>query len=138
MIKRDPYNHEEKWNSWIKKNDNGIHGISKRNSDIILEFLKDMEVGKNVSPFSRKGERSYIRLTTLADKMLFYARNFNKPLDKLTKNDVHKVFSDMQKGILKKIDGTKYIATGNYIKDFKCFWGWAGDIDLDLLLEKTQ
>ena len=49
----------------------GIEGLSKFNSEIILKFLNDMEIGINVGMGTKKGSRSYIRLNTLKDKIFF-------------------------------------------------------------------
>ncbi|MBM4103135.1 MAG: site-specific integrase [Planctomycetes bacterium] len=139
MLKRDPYHHKERWDAWKAQNMNAIKGISKYNSDLILAFLSDMEIGKNVSPVSRKGERSVVRLNSLRGKMIFFAEYFNKNLDLLAKDDVHKLIFDMRSGTLKRKDGKAYLAVGEYVKDFKAFWGWLrrtgrtqNDIALDL------
>lgn len=125
MLKRDPYNHQARWEKWKQENLNGIKGIFKHNSDLILLFLTDMEMGKNVSPVSRKGERSYSRLMALKSRLIFFARRFqNKKLDTLTKDEIHKLFFDMRKGIILKDSGQSYIGVGDYVKDFKTFWGW--------------
>ncbi len=59
MAKIDPYKHEERWNRWKERTANGIPDISKKNSDIIKQYLQDMEHGINVSAKSVKGGRSY-------------------------------------------------------------------------------
>jgi integrase len=139
MLKRDPYHHKERWETWKAKNRNGIMDISKYNSTLILEFLSDMEMGKNVSPLSRKGERSYVRLNNLRGKIIFFAKCFNENLDSLTKDKVHQLFFNMRNGTLKREDGKTYLAVGEYVKDFKAFWSWLrrtgrtqNDITLDL------
>ena len=124
MLKRDPYHHREHWEKWKAENQNGINDISNDNSTLILQFLSDMETGKNVSPVSRKGERSYIRLNNLRGKMFFFAKIFDKNLASLTKDDVHQLFLRMRNGTLKRKDGKVYLAVGEYVKDFKAFWGW--------------
>lgn len=124
MVKRDPYGHEARWRQWKQENQSGIEGITKHNSDLILAFLSDMEIGKNISPASKKGERSCIRLNNLKDKVVFFARAFNKKLDGLTKDEVHQFFYDMRNGTVLRRDGKRYIAAGEYVKDFKTFWRW--------------
>ncbi len=139
MLKRDPYNHKERWGKWKEQNIGAIDGISKYNSELIMTFLSDMEIGKNVSPISRKGERSVVRLNNLRGKMVFFAKYFDKNLDQLTKDNIHKLFFDMRSGVLKRKDGKVYLAVGEYVKDFKAFWSWlkrtgktAEDIAIDL------
>jgi len=68
-MKIDPYKHKERWNRWKEKTTNGIPDISKKNSEIIKQYLHDMEHGLNVSAKSVKGGRSYIRLNTLREKI---------------------------------------------------------------------
>lgn len=125
MLKRDPYNHQARWEKWKQENIDGIKGISPHNSELITAFLEDMEMGKNVSPFSRKGERSYGRLIGLKSRLIFFAKRFaGKKLDTLTKDEIHKLFFDMRKGKILKTSDQNYIGVGNYVRDFKTFWGW--------------
>ena len=47
-MKKDPYGHEERFKRWkeqVKKT--GIPEVSKYNSDLIIEYLDDMEHGIN-------------------------------------------------------------------------------------------
>lgn len=46
--KKDLYKYEKHYKSWQDKNKNGIVGISKNNSDIILKYLYDMEYGGSI------------------------------------------------------------------------------------------
>ncbi len=135
ILKRDPYNHKVKWEKWLERTKEGIIGVSVRNSALIIEFMKDMELGKNVSPRTKKGERSYIRLNTLRDKLMFFVRRFNKDLDTITKDEAHQVFSDMRKGVILKENGRSYKGTSAFVKDFKVFWNWlrrTGKVDNDI------
>ncbi len=77
-MKIDPYNHKEKYTAWKESVKNGIPLITKENSDLIMNFLHDMEIGANIATESVKGARSYIRLNTLRDKLCFFAKNFDK------------------------------------------------------------
>ena len=140
MAKRDPYNHESRWISWKNATQSGISSISTYNSVLIQTFLSDMELGKNTSPVASKGERSYCRLLALKSRLVFFARRFNEhELDKLSKDQIHNIFSDMRTGKLLRKDGKRYIGIGSYVKDFKSFWNWLRrtgkvieDITLDL------
>ncbi len=68
-MKIDPYNHEKRYKVWkAQVLEQGIQDISKQNSDIILQYVSDMEHGLNVSSKSVKGGRSYIRLNTRNEK----------------------------------------------------------------------
>ena len=59
-MKRDPYKHKEQYCSWKIGVRNGIPGISKKNSELILRYIGDMEVGRNVSSRSTRGPRSFL------------------------------------------------------------------------------
>ncbi len=73
MEKIDPYKHKERYEIWIEKVKQGIPGISKENSDIILQYLSDMEMGMNVANGNKRGSRSYNRLNSLKLRMIFLA-----------------------------------------------------------------
>jgi len=128
-MKIDPYKHKERYLSWKEKVSNGIPKISKENSDMILQYLNDMEKGLNVASVSIKGSRSYIRLNTLRDKLVFFAKRFKeiykieKILD-ISEEQLIAFFSDMKKGEVAKIDGKPYLSVDTYAKVFKAFWHW--------------
>lgn len=60
-MKIDPYKNKERYLAWKKGCENGIQGLSKENSEIILLYLKDMETGLNVASKSVKGGRGHNR-----------------------------------------------------------------------------
>jgi hypothetical protein len=79
MKKIDPYKNEQRYKTWKEKADTkGIQGISKKNSDLILQYLFDMENGLNVSVSSKKGARSYPRLNNLKQRLVFLSKEFEK------------------------------------------------------------
>lgn len=130
MAKRDPYKSQEKWKAWKNQNGKSIPGISRNNSNLILLFLNDMEIGMNVSPYAKKGQRSYIRLLALKSRLISIARRFqNRDMDRLTKDEIHQFFFDMREGIIVKENGKRYLSIGDFVKDFKTFWGWLKRID---------
>lgn len=123
MDRRDIYDTKARWESW--KQNKQLEGVKTYDAKLIVEFLLDWELGKNVSRNAVKGERSYIRLLSLKSRLVFISRAFKKKkITELTKDDVHKLFNDMRTGKLTKADGSAYKSTGDYIKDLKCFWGW--------------
>ena len=63
-MKRDIYKHEERYKTWkTEALELGIDGLTKNNSDIIIKYVLDMEIGKNISNKNVKGARgSRIRL----------------------------------------------------------------------------
>lgn len=130
-MKIDPYNHEGSLTRWKDKvrDFGGIPDISRHNSEIILKYLKDMELGINTSLSSKKGARSFIRLNTIRLRLTFLAKKFNEILDvddmtKLTEQQVCSFFVDMRKGVIKRQDGQRYRATRDFVKMFKAFWHW--------------
>ena len=77
-MKIDPHKHKEKYLAWKEEIKGIIPEISKTNSDLILQYLNDMEKGINISSGSVKGSRSYIRLQSLRFKMNFFCEKFNE------------------------------------------------------------
>ena len=128
-MKIDPYNHEGRYRAWQEQVKNGIEGISEVNSKLILQYVSDMEHGLNVSIKSVKGGRSFIRLNTLREKMLFFARRFKiecglDDFTKITEEQVILFFSKMRRGEIKRNDGKTYMSVQYYVKSFKAFWHW--------------
>ena len=136
MTKRDPYNHKQRWFAWKQQSQKAIEGISEYNSNLIKDFLSDMELGKNTSPVARKGERSYCRLLALKSRITFFALQFGRQeLDTITKDQIHKLFYNMRNGTLTKPGGKPYIGISSYVKDFKSFWSWlirTGKTDINI------
>lgn len=124
VTKRDIYNNKERWENWKKANSKGIADINKTNSKILLEFLNDMELGKNTSHKATKGPRTPTTLINLRDHNLFFMKNLKGPLTKWTKDKLHKIDKDVREGKIKKSTNKNYTAFGNYIKDLKNFISW--------------
>ncbi len=128
-MKIDPYNHEQRYKNWLEKVKQNIPNISKTNSNLTLQYISDMEHGLNVSIKSVKGGRSFIRLNTLREKMLFFAKRFKKEYNlddvtKITEEQVILFFSKMRRGEIKRNDGKTYKSVHYYVKSFKAFWHW--------------
>ncbi len=130
MERIDPYNIKEKYLRW-KKNalENGIRGMTKANSDIILQYLTDMEQGINVASSNKKGSRSFVRLNSIITRMPYLARMFEKLFDLqnillINERQVCSFFTDMRNGIIKRNDGKRFKSVSDYVKDFKAFWHW--------------
>ena len=130
FMKIDPYKHEERYKTWLEKvRVEGIKGIGKDNSDLIIQYVTDMEHGLNVSLKSVKGGRSYIRLNTIREKMMFYSRRFKEiyGLDNITEINEDQLilfFSKMHKGEILKQNGEQYKSVNYFVKTFKAFWHW--------------
>jgi len=71
---RDPYKNKERWIIWKEKTKTGIPEISTYNSNLILQYLNDMEKGINISSVNKKGGRSYIRLNSLKTRIIFITK----------------------------------------------------------------
>ena len=130
-MKRDPYKHKEKYEAWKERIDKigYIEGISRENSDLILRYIFDMELGMNVSRKSAKGSRSYIRLNNLKQRMIFMSKRFEeyyklKCLTDLTEQQVITFFSKMRSGEIKRVDGGVYRSVVDFVKIIKAFWNW--------------
>ncbi len=129
MAKFDPYKHKEKYLAWKEKNQSGISGISKENSDITLQFLNDMESGLNVATSSKKGSRSYIRLYVLKQRLTALSKMFDerfnlKKITDITEEQLFEFFLEMRNGKIKRFDGKNYRSPKHFVKDFKAFWHW--------------
>ncbi len=143
-MKIDPYNYEETYLKWKEEVKNGIPNISKINSELTLRYLHDMEHGLNISVKNKKGSRSYARLNTLREKMVFFSRKFKEEykledITKISEEDLTLLFSKMRKGEICRQDGKRYKSTNYFVKCFKAFWHWHmkinrknGDIILDI------
>jgi integrase len=129
--KIDPYNHQGSWTRWKDKvrELGAIPDISRQNSDILLRYFNDMELGINTAMSAKKGSRSYIRLTTIKTRLIFLAKRFKELLDVddmtlLTEEQLCGFFVDMRNGVIRRQDGRKYRATRDFVKIFKSFWHW--------------
>ncbi len=129
-MKIDPYNHEKRYKEWkAQVSISGVPNISKRNSEVTLQYLEDMEHGLNVSLKSAKGSRSYVRLNTLREKMVFFSKRFKDLygldcITEITENQLVLFFSKMRKGEIARNDGKTYQSTHYFVKIFKSFWHW--------------
>lgn len=128
-MKIDPYKSERRYLEWKENHSDSINGISQINSDILLRFLSDMEIGINVSKTTKKGARSFVRLLTLRDKLIFIMKKCDelyniKDIRELKEEQAHALFSSMENGKIVKINGKKYKGACNYVKIFKTLWHW--------------
>ena len=96
--KRDPYNNKQRWDTWKENHLNKApEGISKANWKIFTEFLTDMESGIN-TPVGMKGKRDVGTLLNLSAHNLLFLRHLSKPLDKLSKKDLHNFEKEIADG----------------------------------------
>ena len=128
-MKEDFQKNEERYKSWRKEAEKGIKGISETNLKLMLQYLDDMELGKNVGDGSPKKGRSYSRLNTLKGRMIFLITQFEQlfkitDLSKLEEDHIMALFRDMKNGTLKKKNGEIYKSVQSYFKIFSAFWHW--------------
>jgi len=128
-MKIDPYKHKERYLNWKKKTKKEIPKISKQNSDLILQYLTDMENGINISCVNKKGARSYIRLNALKTRMIFLIQQFEakfkiQNIKNIKEEQLFSFFADMRNGKIKRKDKKKYKSVQDYVKIFKAFWHW--------------
>ena len=129
MVKIDPYKNKELYFKWREKAEQGLLDIGRENSEILLKYLKDMEIGLNVGNNATRGSRSYIHLKSMKDRLIALIRKVNeqyklKIVIDITEEQLHILFSNMANGILLRNDGQKYKAVWDYVKVFKAFWHW--------------
>jgi len=128
-MKIDLYNHESRYASW-KENvlKNGDTDLTSKNSKLLMEYIFDMEAGRNTSIKSKKGARGYHRLNAVRQKVSKVFRMLEhrgiSDVSKITDKDIQNLFNDMRNGAIKKEDGGKYKSAGDYVKAFKSFWHW--------------
>lgn len=128
-MKQDIYGHEKRYKSWkdhVLKS--GEDNLTKKNSDLMIKYIFDMEQGNNVSTKSKKGARCYHRLNALRQKVskifrLLQERKI-KDVSKLTDKQIQSLFNDMRKGVILSGRGKRYESTSDYVKAFKSFWHW--------------
>lgn len=107
-MKIDPYKHQERYILWKESVKNGIPELSEENSKIVLAYVFDMEHGLNISGKNKKGSRSYTRLNSLKQRMIFMCKRFEelygtKYITKITERDLHIFFGGMRNGTIKTI-----------------------------------
>jgi integrase len=128
-MRRDPWRHRDRYIAWRRKNNEGIEGLSPATSRLILDFLDDMELGRNVAGGSRLGARSHARLNNLRQRLTFVARELRQRygvqlLTDVSEAQLHEYFGGMRSGAIHRLDGKTYRSTGDYVKVFRSFWRW--------------
>jgi len=130
-MKIDPYKHKEKYLKWKEKvkREGSVKGISKENSDLVIQYVFDMEIGRNVSAKVAKGSRSYSRLNQLKQGVVFFSKMFKEhyniqDLKNLNEDIVIEFFAKIRNGDIRRLDGRVYKSAADMINIFKAFWHW--------------
>jgi len=123
-LKIDPHNNQRKHENWKKKG--MIKGVSKFNSDILIEYLTDMENGFNVA---RKGAVGFARLNNLRQRMGFIVRELERLYGKkkvidITDREISTFFKMMRDGRILTRKGKRYTSIPDYANVFMAFWHW--------------
>ena len=64
-MKIDPHKHKERYLAWRERIKDKIPELSQENSNLVLNYIEDMEKGLNIAKGSIKDARSYPRLNNL-------------------------------------------------------------------------
>ena len=75
-MKRDPHKNKERYLKWKDTIGSIIPDLTNINSQLVLQYLNDIEIGTNVALGSKKGARSYIRLNNLKQRLIFLIKHF--------------------------------------------------------------
>ena len=126
-MKLDPYKNKESYLKWKNKSKE-IPNIGDINSNLIKQYLNDMENGINVSTTNKKGARSYARLNSLKNRMIFLAKNFKEMFNvnilEIKEEQLFNLFTSMRNGEIRKKNGEMYKSVRDYVQTFKAFWHW--------------
>lgn len=122
----DPQNSKKQYLNFKEQFKKRTKKLSKVNSDYLLSYLEDMEVGNNTA---NKKPLSYIRLKTIKIRIMFVMQQFQKrykvnDITQVPEKTAQKFFKEMSEGIIKKSDGKPYKSTKDYLRVFKAFWHW--------------
>ncbi len=127
-MKIDPYKNKESYHKWKEKVKDGVPDISKDNSNVLLQFIFDMQNGINITKGSKRGPRGYTRLNNLRQRLIFLSKKFEEKLQKnlteLNGEEVVIFFNEMRDGTIKRSDGKEYTSIGDFVNPFKSFWHW--------------
>ena len=128
-MKVDVFKRKERFLRWKDRVlAEGIPGLTRENSNIVIEYVLDMEAGRNVANSSARGGRSYPRLCNLLQRMTWLAGKLEErgvaDLRHCDEASIIALLADMQRGVIVTRSGTPYKSAGDYAKVFKAFWHW--------------
>jgi len=99
--------------------------ILKENKDLILEFLRDCELGKTIKKGQKKKIHT-IRLLRLAYALMQLSRWFNKPFSKVTQKDMENFILKLENGKIKTKKGKSFTSESQITikKIIRKFYKW--------------
>ena len=126
-MKIAPYKHELTYFNWKAKLKENISGLSTINSQLLIQYISDMENGLNVSSTNKKGSRSYGRLNTLRHRLTYLFKSFEtlykvEDVIKISEEQLFSFFTKMRNGEIKTNKNKIYKSVSDYVKVFKAFW----------------
>lgn len=127
--KIDPHGFEKMYFSWKDGGMSFTH-IKGKNSEEVIKYILDMEVGRNVNISSRKGARSFARLMAYKTRLnvvvhLILKKTKKKFIYDVNEKELLHFFNDMRAGrIVSPYSKKRYTSVGTYVKAFKAFWHW--------------
>lgn len=126
MEKIDIYGHKERYENW--KANNSDDELTKKNRDILIQYLTDMETGNNVAKVSKKGARSYTQLNKLRQRLSWMMNQLQArgvpDITKIESKQLTRLLTDMETGVLANRSGEAYRSTDSYASVIKSFWHW--------------
>lgn len=129
---RDPNCAKAKFCKW----DRTVSGVGDENERVIVQYLDDMRVGRNVPPKAPKGKRSYNRLLNLKTRLKRICELLKSNEDfsliapptsegrRALERSAASLFEKMEEGTVRTVGGDRFLSTRDYMKDFKAFWHW--------------
>ncbi len=125
----DPAKQKEIYTKW--KNAGMLLGkISTRNRELLIEFISDMEIGRNVSIEAKKGGRGYGRLNTIKSRMNVFFELYEQytgctDITTTTDKQLLHFFNEMREGrIISSWTKKPYKSIGGVVKEVRAFWNW--------------
>ncbi len=118
-MKKDIFNHATGWENFKKQLTPKYieEGLTKENSKLFIDYLLDLEQGRNIPRKAIKGGRDTKHLNRLRNKMRaifkLFQNNGIKDTTKITEKQVSDIFTEWTK-----------THTVDYAKRFKAFWSW--------------
>jgi len=119
MEKLDIHKLKESYNRTLTrfKKDKRVLSTNKR---LILEFIKDAEIGKTIKNRAKKKIRE-ARLIKYLYRLRDASRYFEKPLPKVTQRDMERFIQDLEKDNIKQYKESTKVDIKNNIRKF---WNW--------------
>jgi len=102
--------------------------LTKENSDLLIRYMIDMELGLNTSKGNKKGGRSSGRLVVLKNVLIQLFKMFEKQgitdVTKITERQITSFVHELYTGKITRQDGQPYSYAVQFVSNFKSFWHW--------------